>query len=300
MFKHILIPLDGSRMSEAALPVASFFAYKFNAKVTLVHSIENTPPDEIHGQSHIKNTKEAENYLMEISKSNIMEGLHVNYHVHTAGVDNIAESITEHSDEFDHDLIIMCSHGRGKALHLMMGSIAQKVISLGTIPVLIVHPTKEDELTSYSCKSILLPLDDDPDHSRALPVSKELAKAFGAVIHLTIVIPSYSTLSGQMTVTSRLLPATTSRMLEMSAENAEANFRGVLKDFHNQGFDADAIVLRGDPANEIMSFTKTTHVDLIILATHGKSGIGAFWAGSVANKICSQCRVPILLLPLKK
>ncbi|MBU1626542.1 universal stress protein [bacterium] len=299
MFKHILVPLDGSKMSEAALPVASFLARKFNAQVTLVHVIEKSPPSEVHGQSHLKDAGKAGIYLEEVSQGKLLKGLHVNYHVHAAAVDNIAESITQHSDEFDHDLIVMCTHGRGKALHLMMGSIAQKVISLGSIPVLITHPQKKGEHPLFSCKSILLPLDDDPDHVKALIVAKELATVCEAFIHLAIAIPNYSTLSGRMTVTSRMLPGTTSRMLDMSVGNAEEYFRGILAELHNQGFNADSQVLRGDPANVIVKFTQKNHVDLIILATHGKSGMEAFWAGSVAHKVCSQCRIPLLLLPLK-
>jgi len=168
--------------------------------------------------------------------------------VHAAEVDNVAESIVAHHGEFGHDLVIMCSHGRGRALHMLMGCIAQKVISLGTIPVLLTHPGEQKEFPPYSCKAILVPLDGDPDHEQALPVSIELAKACNATLHMAMVIPSFSKLSGQMTATSKLLPGTTSEMLEMFIENAEEYLQSQLQNFKDKGVQISTHVLRGDPA----------------------------------------------------
>ena len=68
----------------------------------------------------------------------------------------------------------------------------------------------------------------------------------------------------------------------------------------SEGFNASAHVRRGDPANIIVAIARQLQADVIVLATHGKSGMEAFWAGSVAHKVCSQCRIPILLIPVKK
>src|SRR5208337_3197111 len=251
MFKHILVPLDGSRMAEAALPAAAFLAAKFNAIVTLVHVVERNAPREIHGQSHLINAAEAEVYLGDTARRAFPAGIRIDRHVHTAEVDNIAESIVEHADELDHDMIVMCSHGRGKALHLFLGSIAQKVISMGSHPVLLTRPDKSKGVPEFSCKSLLLPLDGDEDHAQALPVSKELARVCGAMINLAVVIPGFGHLSGHSAVTSRFLPGTISKILEISVQNADEYLQDQLKELRSQGFEADAHVLRGDPANVI-------------------------------------------------
>lgn len=300
MFKHILVPLDGSQMAESALPAAAFLAAKLSAMITLIHVIEKNAPSEIHGQTHLKDTKEATAYLKEVSQRVFPEGLKVDCHVHTALVENVAESIAAHSDELSHDLIIMSSHGRGRALHLFLGSIAQKVISLGKIPVLVTHPREKGEMPEFSCKDILVPLDGDTEHAQALIVMKEMARAFGATLHLVVVIPGFGTLSGQMNVTSRYLPGTISTILEMSVQNAEEYLKAQLEDLRSQGIAASAHVQRGDPANVIVSFARQLQVDLITLATHGKSGMEAFWAGSVTHKVCSQCRIPLLLIPIER
>ncbi|HAM53144.1 MAG TPA: hypothetical protein DCP92_21510 [Nitrospiraceae bacterium] len=298
MFKHILVPLDGSRMAEVALPVASLLSRKFNAIVTLFHVIERNVPHEVHGQPHLKKTEEATAYLRDIARRAFPDDVRVDFHVHTTEADNVAESIVDHATELDHDLIVMCSHGRGQALHLFLGSIAQKVISKGSLPVLITHPGTDGYLPDFSCKALLLPLDGEPDHEQSLPASKELARTCGAIIHLVMAVPSFGDLTGESTVTSRLLPGTTSKLLEMSVQNAEEYLQAQVDALRNQGFEASTHVLRGDPATVIDESAHAFQADLIVMATHGKSGMEAFWAGSVANKVCSRSKVPLLLIPL--
>ena len=298
MFKHILVPLDGSRLAESALPAAAYMAEKLSSMVTLIHVIENNAPEEVHGQPHLQTAQEAELYLQEISKLWFPKIQKLTCHVHTAHVADVARSIVDHSGELDYDLVIMCSHGRGKAKQLFMGSIAQTIIGLGTIPVLLIHPDVTGALPEFSCSNILVPMDNDPDHGQALPVAKELASKFAAALHLSMVIEIFTTLSGVRAVTSRLLPGTTSRLLEISARNAQKIVQQLLGELIDQGYNASAEVLRGDPASVIVKSAQTNKAHLIVLATHGKSGMEAFLTGSFSHKLCSLCTTPLLLIPV--
>ena len=300
MFKHILVPLDGSRMAESAVPAAALLAARLQARVTLMHVVEKNAPSTVHGQSHLHNPDEAAAYLDKIAGQGFSPSIPVSCHVHTAAVEDVARSIVEHAAELGHDMVIMCSHGRGRALHLFLGSIAQEVIAGDSRPVLITHPDEEGEPMPFSCRNILIPLDGDPEHAQALPVSKELALACQASLHLAMVVPRFMSRSGEMTVTGRMLPGTTSRMLDMALQEAEAYSARVVEELQGGGFSASAHVLRGDPAKIIVEATKQAPIDLIVLATHGKTGMEAFWAGSVTNKICSQSKVPLMLVPVSK
>lgn len=285
-------------MAEAALPAAAFLAEKFTARVTLMHVVEKNAPREVHGQLHLRNAQEAAAYLEDIAANRFPSGLVVNRHVHETEVENVAGSIVDHAGELQHDLVIMCSHGRGKALHLFLGSIAQKIVGMDSLPVLITHPDTKGEPPPFSCRHILVPLDGDPDHAQALPVSQEMARACQASLHLAMVIPQLTSLSGEMAATGKMLPGTTSRMLEYASQEAEEYLRSLLDTLRKQDFAASAHVLRGDPAKMIIDAAANTDVDLIVLATHGKTGMEAFWAGSVAHKICGNCRQPLLLIPV--
>ena len=300
MFKHILVPIDGSPMAESALPATAFLAQKLGARVTLMHVVEKNAPDAVHGQPHLKHARDAERYLHELAERSFPKGTRVDCHVHASQVEDVAGSIVAHAEELAHDLVVMCSHGRGAALHLFLGSIAQSVIARGSRPVLITHPDPEGKPPSFFCRHILVPLDDNPEHAKALPVCKELARACGATLHPTIVIPDLGTLSGQEAVASRMLPGTTSRLLELTTQDAERYFRDLEEGLRREGFQASAHVLRGDPASVIVEAAEQAKIDLIVLGTHGKTGMDAFWAGSVAHRICSQSRVPLLLIPVGK
>jgi nucleotide-binding universal stress UspA family protein len=298
MFTHILVPLDGSSLAEAALPAAAFLADRFAARVTLFHVVERHAPSEVHGQPHLTTARDAAAYLEDLSRRGFPRGVPVDCHVHENHADDVAGSIVAHAAELKHDLVIMCSHGRGKALHLFLGSIAQKVIAMGSLPVLITHPDDQGKAPDFKCDNILVPLDGNPDHAQALPVSKKIARACAAALHLAIVIPSFTSLSGELKVSSRMLPATASRMLEIVSQEAEESIQVDLAALHEQGFIASAHVLRGDPAKTIVKAAANARVDLIVLATHGKTGMEAFWAGSVTHTICSRSKSPLLLIPI--
>jgi nucleotide-binding universal stress UspA family protein len=298
MFTHILVPLDGSSLAEAALPAAAFLAGKLGARVTLFHVVERHAPSEVHGQTHLKTAQDAAAYLENLSIRGFPQGVPVDCHVHEGQSDDVAGSIVAHTEELKHDLVIMCSHGRGQALHLFLGSIAQKVIAKGSLPVLITHPDDLGGAPAFNCKNILVPLDGNPDHAQALPVSKGIARACDAALHLAVVIPRFASLSGDIKVSSRMLPATASKMLEIVSQNAEESIQVELASLREQGFTASAHVLRGDPAKTIVMAAAEAGVDLIVLATHGKTGMEAFWTGSVTHFICSRSNKPLLLIPI--
>ena len=286
-------------MAEAALPAASFLAEKLRACVTLMHVMERNAPDKVHGQPHLKHQQDAERYLKELAKRSFPKEIRVDCHVHANGVDDVAGSIAAHADELTYDLVIMCSHGRGAALHLFLGSIAQKVIALGSKPVLITHPDEQGRPSAFFCRHILVPMDDNPEHAEALPVSKDLVRACGATLHIVSVIPELATLSGDQAAASKMLPGTTSQLLELTAQDANKYFQDLEDDLRQEGFEASAHVLRGDPASVIVEAAVRARIDLIVVSTHGKTGMDAFWSGSVAHRICSQSRIPLLLIPIK-
>jgi nucleotide-binding universal stress UspA family protein len=140
MFKHILVPLDGSAMSEAALPVAALVASRAGATLMLIHVVEKNAPSAVHSDRHLVTAEEASGYLDELTSRPPLAGLAVATHVHTAEVRDVARSITEHSDELAPDLVIMTTHGTGGARRLFSGAIAQQVVGHGLTPVLLVHP----------------------------------------------------------------------------------------------------------------------------------------------------------------
>jgi nucleotide-binding universal stress UspA family protein len=299
MFKHILVPLDGSKLAEAAVPVAVSLTKVLHAPVTLLHIIEKDAPQEIHKDHHITQADEASTYLEELARRAFPPGAEVNWHVHTAAIKDVAASIVEHAvTEFQPDLIVMCTHGKNGVRELLVGSIAQQVVAHGTTPLLLIKPDP-GSTTTFQPKRILVPLDSGPVHDDSLPLTKKLATAYQSEIYLLTVIPTFTTVTGEKAAASSLLPATTSAMLDINVENAEADLQEHLNELKQEEFRAKAEIVRGDPATEIVNLSEKLKADLIALTTHRKAGAAAFWARSVAPNVTRRAHVPILLIPLK-
>ncbi len=298
MFKQILVPLDGSHLAEAALAPAALFAQTLGAPVTLLHIIEQDARHEVHKDRHLTEVEEAQAYLREAAQRAFPAGIKVKTHVHSAAVEDVAQSIVQHAQvEFEPDLIVMCTHGRGGMRDLLFGSIAQQVVAQGVTPLLLVRP--KDSQPAFELKKIFVPLDSESLHDESLPLSEELAHAFNAELYLFSVIPTFGTLAGEQAATGSLLPVTTTALLNIKEENAREHLQGHLDALHAAGLRAMAEVARGDPASEIVKSAEKTESDLIVLCTHRRAGMGAFWARSVAPKVANHTTLPLLLIPLK-
>ncbi len=300
MFKRILLPLDGSNLAESVIPLTSWLCQALDARVTLLHVIEKGAPTEIHGQRHLSSEDEAKEYLDDVAEKWFDQCHDVERHVHEEEVDQVARSIVEHSGEFSPDLIILSAHGEGGLRDIVAGTIAQQVIALGEIPVLLIQPDMEGEMITKEIKRILLPLDGEEQHETAFTAGLELAARFNAMVHLVRVIPTMSTLSGEQAVAGTFLPSTMNAYLEISEEEVVNYLKQKLDAAIEENVNSTAELRRGDPAQEVVKSAEDFHADLILLGTHGKSGMKAFWAGSTGPKIVSRTKVPILLFPVRR
>ena len=302
MIRNILVPLDGTDLAEAALPAAAALAARLGAKVGLVHLLEKRAPRAVHGRPHLASAGAAEAYLKEVAARAFPPKAKVEVHVHREGVANVARSITAHAEnpqEAGGELVVMCAHGGRTTREALMGSLAQRVSAGGRTPVLVVRPqaTPPGAASVFSLDSVLVPLDRDPDHAGALEPAAELAAAFGARVHLLLIVPTYGTLSGRWVSTGRFLPGTTARLLDLSVEEEKEFLEERTASLSARGLAASAEVARGDPARAIAAGAGRLTPDLIVLGTHGRSGWEAVWEGSVASKVFRRCRQPLLLVP---
>ena len=294
MFKNILVPLDGSNLSEAALAPAAYLAGILKSQVTLLHVIEQDAPAEIHKERHLTQPDEANAYLKEVAKRAFPAKVEVKTHVHTAAVSDVARSIVDHAPELKPDLIVICTHGRSGVRDLLYGNIAQQVVAMGTIPLLVI----KNNITSFELKKILIPLDPDSMHDNSLGMAESLAQIFEAELHLLSIIPTLSTLGDEQAAAGNLMPATTQAYLDLKVEHAKNDLQIHIDALHKGHLKAIAEVSRGDPAASIVKIAEQSAVDMIILSTHRKAGMRAFWARSVAPKVAQKTNTPLLLIPL--
>jgi len=293
MFKRLLIPLDGSRLAESVLPAAEFIAIKFHASILLLHAIEKHAPQTIHGERHLSDATEANAYLEQIAAQLTRVGIPTEKHVHDIAEDDVVQSIIRHASELEADLIMVCSHGASGMKSVLVGSIAQQVIQQDTTPVFLVHPNQNSE---WQCRKILVPLDSAEVHEPALPIAIEFARACDASLHALTVVPTLKTLSAERAATGAFLPTTMNAILELAERGAREYVEKVAQKLSEEGLNASGEIARGDAANEIVSAAERSGADLIVLATHGRKNLDAFWSGSVTPPIITRAACPVLLV----
>ena len=299
MFKHILVPLDGSKLAEAALPVAVYLAHMLKAPVTLLHVIEQDAPAEVHRERHLTNSVEAKAYLKEIAKAVFPPGIKIKTHVHTAPVADVARSLIDHAaDEIRPDLIILTSHGNSGMHDLFFGNIAQEVAAAGGTSVLLLKPGETS--APFQLRRILVPLDNESVHDQALPTAEALARACKAQLDLLCVIPTLGTDSGEHAAAGTMLPVTAAAYLDIAEEIALEHFQSHLDEFGKSGLPATAEIARGDPALVIARTAERLEVDMVLFGTHGKSGMDAFWSRSVTAAVARRTKTPLLLVPVRE
>ncbi len=298
MFTHLLVPLDGSPLAESSLPITAALAETLECQVTLLHVIEWKPPAAIHGAPHLTDVTDAQAYL-DTAAQRLPAGAKVTRHVHTEKEHDVPKSIADHAAELRADLVVLCTHGRGRLRHRLFGGIAQRVAGLGHVPILLAPPTEVKLGQPFRCETMLVPLDGQPAHEQGLEPAASLARACHASLHLLAVVPTLGTLSGEHAAAGQILPGTTAALLELDEDRAETYVTGVVARLAGTGLTVTAEVGRGDPTAMILATAKRSLADLIVLGTHGRSGLDAFWSASVAPRIAQKTHVPVLLVPVQ-
>ena len=143
-------------------------------------------------------------------------------------------------------------------------------------------------------KKILVPLDGSELAKKALDHAEKLAKAFDAEILLFQVVPFMPIYGSPELVTPLIID-------EKQKEAAEKYLTNLAEEVKKRGHKVTSMVRTGQQvAVEIIDFAKENGVDLIVMYTHGRSGISRWVLGSVALKILTRAETPILLLRPKE
>ncbi len=141
---------------------------------------------------------------------------------------------------------------------------------------------------------ILVPLDGSDLAAQALPYAQELATLSGAKLYLLQVVPSV-TKEMELTVQLHLQRVDESEQ-EPPLNEAMGSLEEIVNDLKLHKIDAEAVVDVGHPAEKIVDYALDNKVDLIVMSTHGRTGIARWVYGSVANKVLQAASCPILLV----
>jgi nucleotide-binding universal stress UspA family protein len=289
MFKNILVPLDGSALSEKALSVATAIAKTFGAKITLLHNISTTTyayvaaplSGEAYQQMVESDVLNSRDYLKKIKQRLHDCGV---TQTETQVVEGIPTSAIRLGVKDGADLIVMTTHGRTGLSRTIFGSVADEVVHSVKIPVLLVS-AQQPELEPGGCvpafHRILVPLDGSTLALQALPIASALAVAADAEVVLLDVLPQPA-LVGEEPATSNAGWA--GRYLNEAAQAIPRNIA------------SDIVVTSGNVGEAIVREAVERDCDLIVMTTHGRSGFSRIRLGSVADQVLAHAPMPLLLL----
>lgn len=280
MLAKILIPLDGSDLSESALPCAFQLAQRHRAEIAMLqvvpHVGELAPGmiPELVPELQQKAVNRARNYLE--NRACRFSPLVVST---LTRLGSPREEIPALASRCQSDLIVMASHGRDGAEHWLLGSVAEGVLRQATCPVLLVRPGAP---AVPSFRHILLPVDGS---AASLAVLKSLPNFLAADGKVTLLQSSgvlfYPNLSNR------------SQVVQTHLQELESGLRQISQ----PGVRLEVVVLEGDPVDDILSWSQANACDLIAMSSHGRTGFRRLWLGSVSEKVARHANCDVLIFP---
>jgi len=290
--KKILFPTDFSQAATDALLQALYLAEQYKAELHFFHVMD--PFDDPNNPSHHFPTQEE---ILELVQQQMASNLAQAYlkrkgkHVHVFEKQErgiaVAPTIVDYVSEHEIDLVVMGTHGRSGFGHLLLGSVAEEIVRRSPCPVMTIRGKKEGR-SMLPINRILVPVDFSGHAQKALAHAAQLAGLYGAelqVLHVIqeIVHPAFYV--GGRTSIFEFMP-------QVESESTK-HIQELIDEIVPKDIPYGIYLREGHPTQEIVNFIEHHKSDLVVIATHGLTGIEHFLLGSVAEKVVRLAPVPV-------
>jgi nucleotide-binding universal stress UspA family protein len=313
MFKHILVPVDGSPLAERALPVAARIARATGGTVTLFYVLSmryGYGPYLAQAGTFVETQLEAESigakmYLDRLARSAVLEGVKTRKEV-MLGLP--AETILTYARISQADLIVMSTHGYTGLKRWALGSVAQKVARLGPIPVLILRSDSTLPEGTTHPMHVLVPLDGSPLAEAALLPAAQLCAALApdqVTLHLVRIVQPIPYVEGEgQGIVEELNEDAIQEAQGYLNQVAEYVREGNLAPGHLtitssivSSPDIVHTLIRAAEQGESFGSTKVCdRCDIIAVATHGRHGMTRWLQGSVTESMLGAIKLPLFVV----
>lgn len=296
-FKNVVLTTDLSANADAAIPLAAALAKRNNGTIHLFHAFEETSTDAllegvVIGSIAWLNAihRQREKDVKELSSAIALKyGVNTDYAI---GRGNPAVEVTKFAERCKADLIVTSTHGWTGLTHLVLGSVAERVLRLSRVPVLTIKPGGISFDSKSKLKTVLMPTDFSENANAAKPYAVALAQKDGAKLTLVHVIDDsvyYTTLE------PGLYLADSKQWIEALRADAEKKLSDTAGSITaNSGVKCEIIQASGLAADRICQIAKDRKADLIVISTHGYTGLSHLVFGSVAEKVVRMSPIPVL------
>lgn len=298
MFKKILVPLDGSELAERALHPAITLAQQADGEVILLSVpvlkhmfvVESAGYGMLLPSDSLANSRqELTEYLETVTeklpnhdfalRTKVVDGDEASVIVETAVAENV-------------DLIIMSTHGYSGLTRWMLGSVTEKVLRSAQCPVLVVRSTAP-------ISKILITLDGSELAEHSLKPGLEMARLMDG--RSTLLRVEYS-LGAHIPKFGHLRRQTTEAVIDEGDmrmqiyKDARNYLHNLAEKFGRSGQRIQTAVTFGPAAEEILDFAEQNKFDLIVMTTHGRTGLSHWVYGSVTEKVMRGAHCAVLII----
>ena len=300
MYTRMLVPLDGSTISEGVLPYARAFA---NALALPVHLLQVMDPDMLIPSVAARqglsdniltiNREHNGDYLKEIAAS-FTNPAAVSSSVI---VGKPAEAIMEVAATDRDTLIAIATHGRSGVRRWLLGSVAEQALHGAANDVLLIRATARiDRKKAAQLKRLLVPLDGSELAEEALQCGIDLAKK----MNLELILLRVYLTPGVAYATSSYAPEWKSLDQERR-QRANEYLEDKNKRLRNQGLEQVSVRLaEGSAAEKIIEAAREIPESLIAMSTHGESGVGRWVLGSVTERVMRHSDTAVVVVRAKR
>ena len=294
--RTILFPTDFSDSADAALGRALFLAEKLEAELHMLHAVVLHEFDLNDPDQHFPDSQAVFRQLFEIADSRLAgllkqhgrESLKIR-EVRRRGV-SASDVILDYAQEVDADLIVMGTHGRTGAARLLLGSVAESVTRHASCPVLTVHAgarsVKEESVTK-----ILVPVDFSEPSQLTIRYAEALGHLYHSgleLLHVTEEIPyPYFHVPAEHDGVVPRLDRAREALAKLAAETL------------SESVNYTTSVRVGRVASEILDHAKESDCGLLVIGTHGLSGLERVLVGSTAEQVIREAECPVFVVKSK-
>ncbi len=292
MRRTILVPLDGSKFAEKALPVAADFARAQGAGVELV-LVSAPPAPVVPGPGAPADVpflgavprEHWEQYLDGLTEELLASG---GASVTTTVLEGrVVETLEQHIRRRTPALVVMTTHGRGGLSRAWLGSVADGLARRVSVPLLLLRP----DAANRPFRHVLIPLDGSDVSERIVDAATELAGADG--VRYTLLRVLATGVPGEGILPRRGSPPSGRSQQAM----AEALLARTAESMASRGFDAHTrVIVADDAARQILDWAGANGVDLIAMVTQSQGGLERVFLGSVADKVLRGSTNAVLLV----
>ena len=293
--RSIVVPTDFSEGATEALALARAMAMRWGAALHVVHAMTFptiASPYEVSIPDAIRAGVEqgARERLQQLQRElEAIEGIPAAT-VHLAESPDAVQAIDEAVSRHSADLVVMGTHGYSGLVHAFLGSVAERTIRRLACPVLAVKPGVG--AAERPIATILVPVDFSPHSTEAVRWAARLADEGGASLHLLHAIdfaPAFAPALPPEAVEIE------SRVTKLAAAQLTALANRLKSEAPKVG-EVQTHLLRGVPASGIVDQAEDLRADLIVMGTHGHTGLTHLLIGSIAEKTLRHAGCPVLVV----